>query len=61
MFLSLIHDYQEKSMSTMWLLLILSFLAGTILMALFFRKLEDAYYHAARELYALMKKNSLYW
>ena len=59
--LSLIHDYQEKSSSTMLLLLILSFVAGTILMALFFRRLEDAYYRTAKELYVLIKQNRVYW
>ncbi len=59
--LSLIHDYQEKSLSTMLLLLMLSFVAGTIIMALFFRRLEAGYYHVAKELYTLSKKNRIYW
>ena len=48
--LSLIHDYQEKSRSTMLSLLILSFLAGTIAMALFFRKLTATYYYTVKAL-----------
>lgn len=59
--LSLIHDYQEKSLSTMWLLLVLSFAAGAILMALFFRRLEAIYYHTVKGLYELIQKNRLYW
>jgi len=46
--LSLIEDYQDKSMSTMGLLLMLSFLGGVILMALFFRRLETAYYYLSK-------------
>jgi membrane protein len=46
--LSLIEDYQDKSMSTMGLLLILSFVGGLILMALFFRRLETAYYYLSK-------------
>jgi membrane protein len=42
--LSLINDYQEKIFSTMLLLFVLSFLAGTIVMALFFRRITAIYY-----------------
>ena len=42
--LSLLYDYQEKSLSAMLLLFVLSFLAGTIIMAMLFRKVEAAYY-----------------
>ena len=41
--LRLISDYQEKSQSTMLFIFILSFVAGTILMAILFRRLERAY------------------
>ncbi|WP_435234458.1 AhpA/YtjB family protein [Psychromonas sp. PT13] len=59
--LNLIKDYQDKSMSTMGLLLMLSFLAGLILMALFFRRLETAYYYFSKaicRLYIKMKSFS---
>jgi membrane protein len=59
--LTLINDYQEKSASTMLLLLILSFVAGIILMALFFNKLKDIYYSIAKNLYLLLQQNRLYW
>ena len=59
--LNLIDEYQEKSISTMWLLLILSFVAGTILMALFFRRFEFFYYYMAKRIYILMRKNRIYW
>lgn len=54
--LSLIHDYQEKSRSTMLSLLILSFLAGTLVMALFFRKLTATYYYTVKALCRLFIK-----
>ena len=56
--LSLIKDYQDKSMSTMGLLLMLAFLGGLILMALFFRRLETTYYYFSKaicRLYIKMK------
>ncbi|MFT6987606.1 MAG: membrane protein [Psychromonas sp.] len=59
--LSLIHDYQQKSLSIMLQILMLSFVAGTIIMALFFRRLEAAYYHVIKELYKLSEKNRLDW
>lgn len=59
--LALIDDYQEKSASTMLLLLILSFMAGIILMALFFNKLKDIYYSIAKTLYVLLQQNRMYW
>ena len=58
--LSLLYDYQEKSLSTMLLLFVLSFLAGTIIMALFFRRAEAAYYYLASLLTRLMTKNKQY-
>ncbi|WP_028862604.1 AhpA/YtjB family protein [Psychromonas aquimarina] len=57
--LSLIHNYQEKGFSTMWLLLTLSFIAGTIIMALFFRRAEAAYYRLATLIPRLIKSNKL--
>jgi len=59
--LGLIHDYQQKSLSIMLQILILAFVAGTIIMALFFRRLEAAYYHIVKELYKLSEKNRIYW
>lgn len=59
--LSLIHDYQQKSLSIMLQILILAFVAGTIIMALFFRRVEAAYYHVAKALYKLSEKNRIYW
>lgn len=41
--LRVIHDYQEKSLDTLWQLLILSFVAGVILMTLFFKRAEAIY------------------
>lgn len=58
--LSLTENYQEKSLSTMLLLLILSFAAGTIIMALFFRRLEAAYFHRLKELRILLQQNTMY-
>ncbi|WP_019615229.1 AhpA/YtjB family protein [Psychromonas ossibalaenae] len=55
--LSLIHNYQEKGFSTMLLLLILSFTAGTIIMALFFRRAEAAYYRLATLIPRLIDSN----
>ncbi|MCW8996284.1 MAG: AhpA/YtjB family protein [Psychromonas sp.] len=54
--LSLIHNYQKKSISTMWMLFILSFVAGSILMALFFRRLENLYYSIAKRICLSIKK-----
>jgi len=59
--LNLIHDYQQKSLSIMLQILILAFIAGTIIMALFFRRVEAAYYHVAKALYKLSEKNRIYW
>jgi len=42
--LQIIFDYQEKALSTLITLLMLSFLAGSLIMALFFRRLEASYY-----------------
>lgn len=55
--LSLIFDYQEKSFSTMLLLFVLSFLVGTIIMALFFRRIEGAYYRLAGLIPKLIVQN----
>lgn len=56
--LSLIEDYQEKGLSTLLLLLILAFIAGIVLMALFFRKLEKIYYNIGKELKRLLEQNN---
>ncbi|MEH6454574.1 MAG: AhpA/YtjB family protein [Psychromonas sp.] len=48
--LSLISDYQEKSYSTIMLIFILAFVAGTILMALMFRRVESIYLFLVRKL-----------
>lgn len=48
--LSLISDYQEKSQSIILLIFILSFVAGTILMALMFRRVESIYFFLTRGL-----------
>jgi membrane protein len=53
--LSLISDYQEKSQSTILLIFILSFVAGTILMALMFRRVERLYFFFIRALSKLIK------
>jgi len=58
--LSLIYDYQEKSFSIMMLLFILSFIVGTIIMALFFRRAEAAYYRLAGLIPRLIKQNKQY-
>ena len=42
--LRLIFDYQEQTLQALISLLILSFVAGTIIMALFFKRLEAWYY-----------------
>ncbi|WP_372882991.1 AhpA/YtjB family protein [Psychromonas sp.] len=55
--LSLISDYQKQSLSTMLLLFVLSFSAGTIIMALFFRKAEAAYYRLSAMITRLIGKN----
>ncbi|PKH01407.1 hypothetical protein CXF72_17200 [Psychromonas sp. MB-3u-54] len=59
--LSLINDYQEKSFSTMLLLFVLSFLVGTIAMALFFRRIEALYYRLSRLISKLVKQNQQYF
>jgi len=58
--LSLINDYQEKSFSTMMLLFLLSFLVGTIVMALFFRRIEAAYYRLSGLIPRLIAQNKQY-
>jgi len=55
--LSLINDYQEKSFSTMMLLFVLSFLVGTIIMALFFRRIEASYYRLSGLIPKLIAQN----
>jgi membrane protein len=42
--LRLIFDYQDQTLQTLISLLLLSFLAGSIIMALFFKRLEGGYY-----------------
>lgn len=42
--LRLIFDYQQQTLETLMSLLLLSFLAGCIIMALFFKRLEAWYY-----------------
>ncbi len=59
--LAMIDEYQNTSQSTMLLLLILSLLAGTIIMALLFTRLENAYYYVARRIYLSIRKNRIYW
>ncbi|MFT4836467.1 MAG: membrane protein [Psychromonas sp.] len=59
--LSLINDYQEKSFSTMLLLFVLSFLVGTIAMALFFRRIEALYYRLSGLISKLVKQNQQYF
>ncbi len=59
--LAMIDAYQKTSQSTMLLLLILSLLAGTIVMALLFRRLENAYYYLAKRIYLSIRKNRIYW
>lgn len=54
--LSLIENYEEKGVSTMLLLLTLAFVGGLILMALFFRRLETAYYYLMKALCRLFIK-----
>lgn len=56
--LNLIENYQQKSLSTLLLLLTLSFVAGTILMALFFKKLEKGYYNIGKGLKKLLINSS---
>lgn len=58
--LSLINDYQEKSFSTMLLLFVLSFLVGTIIMALFFRRIEASYYRLSGLIPKLIAQNQQY-
>lgn len=58
--LSLINDYQEKSFSTMLLLFVLSFLVGTIIMALFFRRIEASYYRLSGLIAKLIAQNQQY-
>ncbi|MFT6924900.1 MAG: membrane protein [Psychromonas sp.] len=55
--LSLINDYQEKSFSTMLLLFVLSFLVGTIIMALFFKRIEASYYRLSGLIPRLIAQN----
>ena len=54
--LSLIHNYQETSFTILILVFVMAFLAGMILMALFFRKAESAYYGLATRIPLLIKK-----
>ncbi|HEY7866451.1 MAG TPA: hypothetical protein VIC51_10670, partial [Psychromonas sp.] len=58
--LSLINDYQENSFSTMLLLFVLSFLVGTIIMALFFRRIEASYYRLSGLILKLISQNKQY-
>lgn len=58
--LRLISDYQEKSQSTMVLIFILSFVAGLIIMALFFKRLERTYYSSSKNITGLIKQNKKY-
>ena len=58
--LSLINAYQEKSFSTMLFLFILSFFVGTIIMALFFRNIEAAYYRLSGLIPKLIAQNQEY-
>ena len=58
--LRIIFDYQEQNLETLMSLLLLSFLAGVILMALFFRRFESWYYSLNKiipKLIAINKKN----
>ncbi|ABM04178.1 hypothetical protein Ping_2447 [Psychromonas ingrahamii 37] len=59
--LSLINDYQEKSFSTMLLLFVLSFLVGTIAMALFFRRIEALYSRLSGLISKLVTQNQQYF
>lgn len=55
--LNLIHDYQRTSFTILLLVFVMAFLAGMILMALFFRKAESAYYGLATRIPLLIKSN----
>lgn len=55
--LRVIHDYQEKSLDTLWQLLILSFAAGAILMTLFFKRAEKIYLIFVNQLRNTIQKN----
>lgn len=55
--LNLIYEYQDKSLTSILLLFLLSFLVGTIIMALFFRRAEAAYYRLVSLTSRLVAKN----
>ncbi|PKF60663.1 hypothetical protein CW745_14130 [Psychromonas sp. psych-6C06] len=58
--LRLIFNYQQQSLETLTLLLLLSFFAGSLIMALFFRRAEAAYYRLNKlipNLIAMNKKS----
>lgn len=55
--LRLIFDYQEQTLQTLISLLFLSFLAGSILMALFFKRFEAWYYRLNRLIPNLIATN----
>lgn len=56
--LRLIFDYQEQTLQTLISLLILSFLAGSIIMALFFKRFEAWYYRLNRLIPNLIAANN---
>ena len=59
--LHLLQEYQEKSKSTILLLLIIAFVTGAALMGLFFTRVKNAYYYLAKRVYLLIRKNRVYW
>lgn len=56
--LRIIFNYQEKTLETLLSLLLLSFLAGSIIMALFFRRLEAWYYRLNGLIPTLISNNT---
>lgn len=55
--LGLIHDYQQTSFTALVLVFVMAFLAGMILMAIFFKKAEAAYYRLPKGISVLIKNN----
>ena len=55
--LGLAHDYQESSFTALVLVFAMAFLAGMILMAIFFKKAEGAYFGLATRIPELIKSN----
>ena len=55
--LGLIHDYQLTSFTILILVFVMAILSGMILMALFFRRAESAYYGLEKRISTLIKNN----